>query len=30
MFEMFGKVAVALSSSPVMAWSRSRSSISRP
>ena len=30
MFEMFGKLAVELSSSPVMAWSRSRSSISRP
>ena len=30
MFEMFGKLAVGLSSSPVMAWNRSRSSISRP
>jgi hypothetical protein len=27
-FEMFGKLAVGLSSSPVMAWSRSRNSIS--
>jgi hypothetical protein len=30
MFEMFGKLAVELSSSPVIARNRSRSSISRP
>jgi len=30
MFEMFGKLAVGLSSSPVMAWNGSRSSVSRP
>jgi hypothetical protein len=29
-FEMFGKLAVELSSSPVIARNRSRSSISRP
>ena len=30
MFEMFGKLAVGLSSSSEVAWNRSRSSISRP